>query len=148
MRLLFLRSFPACLCVAVQGRSLLSDKTSVANNGHSFLEAMPRFPSHFRFFPFFIFFLRTHDPPNQTKLGTRNNWEGDSVSSQFCSWNAATNTCNWSDYAQSISIILLAPAILGSYSSRSAMWLALCANEAWGAWLGVQACFSCSSFPS
>jgi len=70
----------------VQGRSLLSDKTSVANNGHSFLEAMPR-----------------------------NNWEGDSVSSQFCSWNAATNTCNWSDYAQSISIILLAPAILGLF---------------------------------
>jgi hypothetical protein len=46
---------------------------------------------------------------------TRRNWAGESVSSQFCSYDDASQSCNWSDYAQSLSLLATPPAVIGLF---------------------------------
>lgn len=67
-------------------RELLDVKEETASNGRSFLQYQ-----------------------------TRRNWAAEEVSSEFCSYDATTEDCNWSDYAQSLSLLATPPAIIGLF---------------------------------
>ncbi|ELR23640.1 uncharacterized protein ACA1_072730 [Acanthamoeba castellanii str. Neff] len=65
-------------------RQLTGFQESAADDGRTFLQAMPR---------------RT--------------WGAQDVSDEFCSWDEPSRSCNWTDYAQSVSLVAFPSFIVG-----------------------------------
>jgi hypothetical protein len=70
--------------VSFHQRRLLSDRESPARDGRNFFG-----------------------------LQGRKNWASDSVPDEFCCFDYTTNTCDWSNYAQSLSLLAVAPFVIG-----------------------------------
>jgi len=57
----------------------------------------------------------SNDAQEFFRFQTRRTWDAKEVSPQFCCWNNQTSSCNWVDYAQAISLLLVAPVVIGVF---------------------------------
>jgi hypothetical protein len=98
----------------------MSFQESAADDGRAFLQVMPRYflrpPLCGRGLVTLRVVSRQLTSVVYLLLGYyhRRTWGMQDVSDQFCSWDEASSSCNWIDYAQSISLVAFPSFVVGT----------------------------------